>query len=252
MTKRSKRRATNAEVAQAKHALLTAILLRGAASTDDAHELFELPNDVEPKSWGAVTGGLQAERLIHRVGELHTKRRLAHGRRIGLYQVTDVEAATRERDRLANSAARKRPAQLTLRLDEAGPMTTIDPTHRVAPRILTRRESEPKRNATQHTKAEGMFSLLNGMFSRFKRRWNPATRDYVKRFKLAVKREDLLPHPETKDELLEAVKRWPADAVWIIPMGEELRQMGLSAEEFRLLRVPSCWLDDWEADACIS
>lgn len=117
MTKRSKRRATDVEVAQAKHAFLTAIRDRGAASTDDAHELFELPSDVEPKSWGAVTGGLQAERLIHRVGELHTKRRLAHGRRIGLYRITDLEVVSREIDRLAKSASRKRSTQMTLLLD---------------------------------------------------------------------------------------------------------------------------------------
>ena len=119
MTSRPKRKATDAERRQLEHAILSAVLTKGEAGCDDAHDLFELPDDVEPRIWGAITGGLQAEGLIRRTGETHTRRAVAHGRRVGLYRVIDAELARKYRDRLAASTARKRPAQLSLPLEDA-------------------------------------------------------------------------------------------------------------------------------------
>jgi len=111
---KNKRRATDSERKQIEHALLTAILERGQAGTDDAHDLFELPETVDSRTWGSVTNGLQARGLIQRVGDSHTRRRVAHGRRIGRYVVTDRKRALSHSERLAKAAARKRPAERCL------------------------------------------------------------------------------------------------------------------------------------------
>ena len=108
MTRRPKRKATDAERRQLEHAILSAVLTKGEAGTDDAHNQYELPDDVEPRTWGAITGGLQAEGLIRRVGDSHTRRRIANGRRIGRYVIADAKRARQRCDRLAASTARKR------------------------------------------------------------------------------------------------------------------------------------------------
>ena len=114
MTRRSKRQATDTERKQIEHAVLSVVLTNGEAGTDEAHAQFELPEAVEPRIWGAITGGLLVKGLIRRVGETHTRRSAAHGRRIGVYAVTDAVQARKRRDVLAASAARKRLAQQTL------------------------------------------------------------------------------------------------------------------------------------------
>ena len=96
------------------HALLSAVIDMGEASTDDAHARFELPPNVEQRAWGAVTTRLLAEGVLRRVGDSHTRRSVAHGRRIGRYQTPDADRARQYRDRLAASAARKWPTQRTL------------------------------------------------------------------------------------------------------------------------------------------
>jgi hypothetical protein len=102
------------EMKQIEYALLTAILERGQAGTDDAHALFELPETVDPRLWGSATNGLQARGLIQRVGDSHTRRRVAHGRRIGRYIITDRKRALIYCRQLARMAARKRPAERSL------------------------------------------------------------------------------------------------------------------------------------------
>lgn len=109
---RHRRRASASEQAQAAHALLSAVIDAGEASTDDAHSRYELPPSVEQRAWGAVTTRLLAEGVLRRVGDSHTRRSVAHGRRIGRYRATDTS-----RDyltTLAVSATRTRPAQRTL------------------------------------------------------------------------------------------------------------------------------------------
>ncbi len=51
MTRPHIRPATYAEKTQMECALLLAVIDRGIASTDDAHDRYELPSDVEPRSW---------------------------------------------------------------------------------------------------------------------------------------------------------------------------------------------------------
>ncbi|MFM9965724.1 MAG: hypothetical protein ACKV2Q_31455 [Planctomycetaceae bacterium] len=112
-TKRA-RRATAAEQAQAAHALVSAVIESGEASTDEAHRRYELPPSVEQRVWGAVTTQLLAEGVLRRVGDVHTRRSVAHGRRIGRYVLANGNRARRYRDTLAATAARKRPTQRTL------------------------------------------------------------------------------------------------------------------------------------------
>ena len=110
---RHHRRATAAEQSQAAFALLSVVIDLGEASTDQAHQKFELPPNVEPRTWGAVTMRLLAEGVLRRVGDAHTRRSVAHGRRIGRYVTSDVDRARQYRNTLATTAA-KRPAQRTL------------------------------------------------------------------------------------------------------------------------------------------
>ena len=108
------RTATAAEQAKMAQALLSAVIEAGEASTDDAHTRYELPPGVKPRAWGAVTARLVAEGLLRRVGDSHTRRSVAHGRRIGRYRTPDVKRARQYRDTLAATAARKRSTQRTL------------------------------------------------------------------------------------------------------------------------------------------
>ena len=107
------RRATAVEQAQAAHALVSAVIESGEASTDDAHHRYELPPSVEQRAWGAITTRLLAEGVLRRVGDAHTRRSVAHGRRIGRYVTADVDRARQYRDTLAMTA-RQPSAQRTL------------------------------------------------------------------------------------------------------------------------------------------
>ena len=109
---RHRRRATAAEQAQAAYALLSAVIETGEASTDDAHRKYELPPNVEQRTWGAVTTRLLAEGLLRRVGDHHTRRSVAHGRRIGKYRTPDAKRSRTYLDTLTKAA--KRPKQQKL------------------------------------------------------------------------------------------------------------------------------------------
>jgi len=65
------------------------------------------------------------------------------------------------------------------------------------------------------------------MFALLKRCRNPATRDYVKRCKLALKRNEQLPAPQSLEQLRELLTRWPDRSAPHRPSTETLRQMGL-------------------------
>ena len=110
----TRRRATAAEQAAATHAFLSALIDLDEAGTDDAHARYELPSTVDQRCWGAIVSGLLASGIIRRVGDRHTSRRIAHGRRIGRYRLIDREQAIAMRDRLAASAARQRDRQPAL------------------------------------------------------------------------------------------------------------------------------------------
>ena len=102
------------------HALLSAVIDMGEASTDDAHRRYELPPIVEQREWGIVTGRLLAEGVLRRVGDSHTRRSVAHGRRIGRYRTPDADRARQYRDRLAASTTKKKRMQGSLFPDDAG------------------------------------------------------------------------------------------------------------------------------------
>ena len=113
-----KRRASSIEVAQAEFALLSAVLELNQASTDDAHQRFELPNTVEQRAWGGITNRARADGVLRRVSDRHTKRKKAHGRRIGLWEAPDTQ---RVRDRLQLlKKSKRRPCQQTLFDDGEG------------------------------------------------------------------------------------------------------------------------------------
>lgn len=120
-------------------------------------------------------------------------------------------------------------------------MTTVEPDRLVAPLIFL----VANRNATQHTKAEGMFSLLL-------RRSIGAIRNYIIRCKHALERELLWPDKKTKKELQVALTHWHEELIWAVtsdnqrylgvpedelsPIGlttKEYSYLGLSAEELR-------------------
>lgn len=108
------RQATSIEQAQATHALLSALIDLGEASTDDAHRRYRLPDSCDQRAWGAVVSGLLTSGIIRRIGDRHTSRCIAHGRRIGRYVLTDRRRAIAMRDRLAASAPGQRARQLCL------------------------------------------------------------------------------------------------------------------------------------------
>ena len=128
MITRKFRKATDPEKKAMEIAILTAVLRFGRAGTDNGHALFELPDDVEPRTWGAVLNGLVASGLLVRVAEMHTQRDIAHGRRIGLYEAVDAERLNRHVERLAAAAAQWRPAQMLLPLE-----SETDPTKQAGP-----------------------------------------------------------------------------------------------------------------------
>ncbi len=117
MSRRSRRprRANSVEQAAMAHAFLSAVIATGEGSTDDAHARFELPPSVEQRAWGAVTNRLLSDGVIHRVGDLNTRRAVAHARRIGRYRAD--AAALQYLAALAASAARPRAKQRTLFAD---------------------------------------------------------------------------------------------------------------------------------------
>ena len=108
------RKATDAERMQMEAAFLVALVERGVATTDDAHSLFELPENVQPKVWGSIVGALQAMGFITRIGETQTRRPIAHGRRIGVFIATDVDDVKQYLGGLLRSLTRRRQTQLTL------------------------------------------------------------------------------------------------------------------------------------------
>ena len=108
------RTATSAEQSQAAHALVSAVIDMGVASTDDAHRRYELPAIVDQRAWGAVTTRLLAECVLVRVGDTHTRRSVAHGRRIGRYYSPDLARARQYAAALTAAASRDRATQLTL------------------------------------------------------------------------------------------------------------------------------------------
>ena len=105
-------------MAQAEFALLSAVLELRQASTDDAYKIFELPESVEQRAWGGITNRARADGVLLRVSDRRTKHKIAHGRRIGLWEAPDTQRV-RHRLQLLNDANR-RPRQQSLFDDGEG------------------------------------------------------------------------------------------------------------------------------------
>ena len=108
------RSATTTEQSQMAHALVSVVIDLGVASTDDAHQRYELPVTVEPRTWGTVTTRLLADGVLCHVTVVATRRRVAHCRRIGLYYAPDIGRARQYAGRLLTEKSSPRARQMTL------------------------------------------------------------------------------------------------------------------------------------------
>ncbi len=108
------RSATTAEQSQMAHALIAAVIDLGAASTDDAHQRYELPEDVEPRAWGPATNRPLYDGVLERLTDVRTRRRVAHHRRIGLYYAPDIDRARQYAASLLPVTSSPRERQMTL------------------------------------------------------------------------------------------------------------------------------------------
>ncbi|MBU0637316.1 MAG: hypothetical protein KKB50_00480 [Planctomycetes bacterium] len=81
------------EVLRAKRVMVELLLTRGQATIDDVRAALELPAGGVYHWFGAVSTGLRAAGLIRRAGYLETTRPEAHGRPIGLWELTHADAA---------------------------------------------------------------------------------------------------------------------------------------------------------------
>lgn len=112
--KPKRRKATLAERNAAEFALLSAIRARRYASTDDAHQLYELPQCVTQSLWGWIVTNCQARGCIRHVGSLNSERKPSHRRPIKLLSVADQDAFTSRLRQLRTFASRQRPKQGSL------------------------------------------------------------------------------------------------------------------------------------------
>ena len=70
------------------------------AIIDDVRDRVACPEDANRKNFGEVIQQMKANGLIRKVGHAYTKRKVAHGRDVGLWQLVDVEVARKRLDQL--------------------------------------------------------------------------------------------------------------------------------------------------------
>jgi hypothetical protein len=80
-------------VCLARRALLLHLLEHGTATIDDIRAVVELPDDINPKLFGAVPGALARAGIVRRVGFTMTARPAAHSRPISVWTLVDEEKA---------------------------------------------------------------------------------------------------------------------------------------------------------------
>ena len=68
--------------------MLSIAVMRGQVSTDDLHDATN-EQYADDRIVGTVTGALIREKFIEEIGRVKTKRRCAHGRKIGIYTITE-------------------------------------------------------------------------------------------------------------------------------------------------------------------
>jgi hypothetical protein len=74
-------------------ALVETLLDRGQATIDDARRAVELPDGIDPRCCGAVTGPLARAGIMRRISYCSSARPEAHARPIGLWGLSDRDAA---------------------------------------------------------------------------------------------------------------------------------------------------------------
>ena len=87
---------------EAELALLEAALSRPdlQATIDFVRLRVACPDGVNPKNFGKIPTQLKANGIIRKIGLVYTKRRVAHGRDVGLWRIIDVEVARKRVEQL--------------------------------------------------------------------------------------------------------------------------------------------------------
>ena len=80
--------------AAAQRALISALLARGRASSDDIRSAIRIPSDIHPSCIGAAVSALVRDRLIELDSVVTTTRRVAHSRLLRVWRLVDRHAAT--------------------------------------------------------------------------------------------------------------------------------------------------------------
>ena len=80
--------------AAAQRALISALLARGRASSDDIRAVVKIPSDIHPSCIGAAVSALVRDRLIVLDSVATTTRRVAHSRLLRVWRLSDRHAAT--------------------------------------------------------------------------------------------------------------------------------------------------------------
>lgn len=79
--------------AEAQRALISALLSRGKATADDIRSVVKIPAGVHPACIGVAVGCLAREGLIVMDSVQTTARRVAHGRLLRVWRLTNRHAA---------------------------------------------------------------------------------------------------------------------------------------------------------------
>jgi hypothetical protein len=70
------------------------------AIIDDVRDRVACPDGANPKNFGEVIQQMKANGLIRKVGHAYTKRKVAHGRDVCLWQLVNVEVARKRLEQL--------------------------------------------------------------------------------------------------------------------------------------------------------
>ena len=100
---------TNFPRYEAEVAMLEAALTNPLhqATTDSMRERVNCPPTCNPKNFGEVVAQMKANGLIRKVGHVATKRKVAHGRDVGVWQLIDAEVACKRLELLRELTKRK-------------------------------------------------------------------------------------------------------------------------------------------------
>ncbi len=80
-------------IGQARRAMLRVLLDRGEATADDVRAAVTIPDELDPKLFGAVPSALAAEGFIAPAGYKRSKRPVAHARPLTVWRLADRPGA---------------------------------------------------------------------------------------------------------------------------------------------------------------